>query len=98
MYAGRRLSPVKHQLLAIGIGLGIDQGIKDGEHFLSEGNHYIESFPVSGIVVDHRFPLRYNIGRDIDVPAQIVNRMSSKEKTIKEAGFPLGRRTDRISC
>ena len=47
---------------------------------------------VPDVMVAHDLPVGYDVVRNVDVPAQIVKGMSTKEKAMKKAGLSLGRR------
>ena len=68
-----RLLPPRNMLL------GSDQRVKNGQDSLAEGDHDLQRLAVPGIMIQHRFPVRYNVLGNVYISSKALQGMPAKE-------------------
>ena len=76
-------------LNALGLAIRTHQGIKNGQHVAPIIHHARKNITELRVVLRFAVPFGEDRRGDLDVPSQLIRRITAQEEAIEKRGFPL---------
>ena len=76
-------------LNALGLAIRTDQGIKNGQHVAPIIHHARKNITELRVMLRFAVPFGEDRRGDLDVPSQLIRRITAQEEAIEKRGFPL---------
>jgi len=76
-------------LNALGLAIRTHQGVKNGQHVAPIIHHARKNISELRVMLGFAVPFGEDRRGDLDVPSQLVRRITAQEEAIEKRGFPL---------